>query len=113
GPVRLVVAIEVVAEARPAGVEYHRDGVGVGLVDQLVDHVGEAEHGIDRRAVLARQRRQGVKGPEDVAGAVDQVEPMRPAGVVHRRTSWLGWVVAPPESGPTTGKRQARTRVVS
>ena len=39
---------------------------------QLRQHVGEAEDGVDRRAVRARQRRQRVIGAEDEARAVDQ-----------------------------------------
>ncbi len=35
-------------------------------------HVGEAEHGVHRRAVAPGHRRQGVEGAEDEAGAVDQ-----------------------------------------
>ena len=53
-----------------------RDGsalVRLHLVEQLPQHVAEAEHGVDLQAVrLAGERRQRVVGAENVAGAVDQ-----------------------------------------
>jgi hypothetical protein len=42
------------------------------LAQQLGQHVAEAEHGIDRRAIGPRHRRQRVVGAEDEARPVDQ-----------------------------------------
>src|SRR3546814_7292912 len=49
---------------------------------QLHQHVGEAEGGVGRRAVRGAARRDREVGPEDVAGAVDQVEVLV-GGVLH------------------------------
>jgi hypothetical protein len=79
-PVGLVLGVELVAEGLLRMVEYHRQmGRRVVLrlhVDQqLPQHVAETGHRPDRQAVgLARQRRQGVEGPEDEARAVHQIE---------------------------------------
>ncbi len=77
-PVRLVVGVDLVAERDGRVVEDHREmgrRLAVGLAQQLPQHVAEAVHGPDRQAVrLARQRRQGVVGAEDVGGAVDEVD---------------------------------------
>jgi hypothetical protein len=80
--VGLVFGIEPAAERLGRIVEDHgevswRDAdVGaLGVLHQLPDHVGEAEHGVGRLAVgLAVQGRQRVIGAEDVAGAVDEEE---------------------------------------
>ena len=58
-------------------VEHHREMgralVGLHVVEQLPQHVAEAEHGVDLQPVrLARERRQRMVGAEDVARAVDQ-----------------------------------------
>ena len=71
-PVRLVIGVEIVAEGATPGIEDHRQMVGVGLLQQLHQHVDEAEHGVDRRAVRPGERRQLVEGAEDEARAVDQ-----------------------------------------
>ena len=76
-PVRLVFGIEIGAEGLLRLVEHHRE-VGrpllrLHVVQQLPQHVAEAEHGVDLQAVrLAGERRQRVVGAEDVARAVDQ-----------------------------------------
>ena len=72
--VGFILGVDLVAEADPAGIEDDTDMVGIGLVQQLQQHVGEAEHGVDVRAVRPGQRWQCVEGPEDVAGAVDEEE---------------------------------------
>ena len=75
--VRLVVGVDVVAEGQPAGVEHHRQVAAAMVGQEARQHLGEAEHGIHRRAVRPGHRRQGVEGAEDVAGAVDQDEVRR------------------------------------
>jgi len=72
--VGLVLRVDVAAEGLAGGVEDDRDVAGVSLVQQLQQHGGEALHGVDRRAVGPRQRRQGMVGAEDEPGAVDQKE---------------------------------------
>jgi hypothetical protein len=74
GPVRLVVAVKIAAEGALGGIEDDREMIGISIVHQFQQHVGEAENGVDRRAVGPRQRRQFVEGAEDEAGAVDQVD---------------------------------------
>ena len=71
-PLRLVGVEQPVAEGGAPGVEDHRDVGADMLAQQLGQHVGEAEHGIDRHAVGAVHRRQRVKGAEDEPRAVDQ-----------------------------------------
>ena len=80
--VRLVVGVELVAEGLRRIVENdgemrrrHAD-IGVArILHQLPHHVAEAEHRAGRQAVgFAVERRQGVIGAEDVAGAVDEEE---------------------------------------
>ena len=44
------------------------------VLHQPEQHVGEAEHGVHRRAVRPGHRRQGEEGAEDVARPVDQDE---------------------------------------
>src|SRR3546814_12442578 len=56
--------------------------IGIRLAQQLHQHVGEAEGGVGRRAVRGAARRDREVGPEDVAGAVDQVEVLV-GGVLH------------------------------
>ena len=74
GPVRLVLGVEIVAKGALGGIEDHRDVVGVSVVQQLQQHVGEAEDGVDGRAVRPGERRQLMEGAEDEARAVDQVD---------------------------------------
>ena len=95
GPVRLVVGVDLVAECLRRIVE--DDGEMRRLVarrrrrpllQDLPDHVAEAEHRADRQAVgFPRQRRQRVEGAEDEAGAVDQDQMV--AGI-ERRLGDLG-----------------------
>ena len=84
-PVGLVFGIDVVAEAPGAVVEDAGDAVRVGAVDELEQHAAETHHRIDRRAVAARHRRQGVEGAEDEPGTVDQGDVS--GGVGHDRHS--------------------------
>ena len=63
--VRLVLAVQVVAERRAPGVEDDGDVRAFMVLQQTRQHVGEAEHGIDRRPVGATHRRQRVEGAED------------------------------------------------
>ena len=64
-PLRLVGVVDAVAERRAAGVEDDGD-VRAGMVlQQPRQHVGEAEHGVHRRAVGPGHRRQRVEGAED------------------------------------------------
>src|SRR3546814_4066975 len=56
--------------------------IGIRLAQQLHQHVGEGEGGVGRRAVRGAARRDREVGPEDVAGAVDQVEVLV-GGVLH------------------------------
>ncbi len=80
--VRLVVGIKLVAEGFRRIVEddremaRHHADIGVARVlHQLPHHVAEAEHRVGRQPVrFAVERRQGVIGAEDVAGAVDEEE---------------------------------------
>src|SRR5580704_8717572 len=51
--------------------------IGLGVLKEFEQNVAEAEHGADRRAVGAGQRRQRVIGAEDVARAVDQINVMQ------------------------------------
>ncbi len=73
-PVRLVGLVDAAAEGEARGIEHHGDMVGVGLLQQLQQHVGETENGAYGRTVRPRQRRQRVIGPEDEARAVDEVD---------------------------------------
>ncbi len=77
GSVRLVLVVEAVAEGGAAGVEDDGEMGADMILQQLGQHVGEAEHGIYRGAVRAGHRRQGMKGAEDEARAVDQDEMRR------------------------------------
>ena len=79
GPVRFVLRIERVAERGFPGVENHRKmrrPVAVAqILQQFPEHVGEAGDRARRQAIgLARERRQGVIGAEQIARAVDEVE---------------------------------------
>ena len=75
----LVVGVEVVAEGVAALVEdageVGRALVTFQLFEQLPEHVAEASHRADRQAVRRpAERRQGVKGAEDIGARIDQVE---------------------------------------
>ena len=91
-PVGLVVGIDVVAEGAPPGVEDDGDVVGVGLLDQLYEHCGEAVDGVDGRAVGARHRRQGVEGAKQEPRAVDEEDV---AGLIGARAQWSAASSAP------------------
>ena len=78
--VGLVEVVEGVAERLLRMVEDHRQvggrvRIALHVAKQLPHHVAEARHRPHRQAVrLARQRRQGVVGAEDVGRAVDEIE---------------------------------------
>ena len=91
--VRLVVGIDVVAEGAPCLVENHGDVIGVGLLDELHEHGGEAVDGVHRRAVGPRHGRQRVKGTEKEARTVDQENV---GGFMGRRVQWPAALPAPP-----------------
>jgi len=88
--VGLVLVIEVVAERLLRMVEHHgqvgrRIGLGAHVDQQLPQHVAEAGDRPDGQAVaLARQRRQGVIGAEDIARPVHQIQ-MAFAGLGFRQ----------------------------
>ena len=75
---RFVFRIELVAEGLPAGIEddgdVFLDAVVAQLVEQLDHHGRESAYRAHVGAVGARQLRQGVERPEDVARPIDQVE---------------------------------------
>ena len=76
-PVRLVLGVDLVAEGLARIIEDHRHVgrrvVALQVLGQLEQHVAEADDAADRQPVgLARQLRQGVKGAENVARAVDE-----------------------------------------
>ena len=70
--VRLVFGVDVIAEGLARAVEDDGDEIGLRVLDQLHQHLGEPEHRVGRRAVGRRHRRQRVIGAEDEARAVDQ-----------------------------------------
>ena len=78
GPIRLVLVVEIVAEAVAALVENHREVRRpvrlVQVFSQLPQHRGVAVDRADRRALRVGQRRQAVIGAENVGRSVDQVE---------------------------------------
>ena len=98
-------------------------------LQQLPQHVAEAEHGVDLQAVgLAGQRRQRVVGAEDVARAVDQEDVVAlfqrtgDGGGFRRRRLWRRrlwrriwrreiWIwLAWPECGPSAAANQCSVR---
>ncbi len=103
--VRLVVGIELVAERLLGKVEDHRK-MGrraelAGLAQQLPQHAAEAVHGADGKPVGgAGEGRQGVKGAEDVARAVDQIDVV---ALCHRPAGGLGFRVSHCHDGGNIG----------
>jgi len=85
--VGLVLGVDPVPEGLLGMVEDHRQmgrrvRLGLHVHQQLPQHVAEAGYGADRQTVrLAGEGRKGVEGPEDEAGAVDEVE--AEGGVAH------------------------------
>ena len=85
----LVGGIEIIAEGLARLVKDHRQmgrpiGRGPHLDQELPEHIAKALHRPHRHAVrLARQRRQGVIGPENITRPIHQIEP-------HRRMVWGG-----------------------
>ena len=78
-PVGLVFRVDVIAERLRRMIE--DDGEmgglvpGIGLFQELPQHVAEALNGAHRQAVrLARQGRERMIGAEDIAGAIDEIE---------------------------------------
>jgi hypothetical protein len=70
--VRLVGLVDAVAKGQAAGVEDDGDMGALVVLQQLGEHVGEAENGVHWHAVRPRHRRQSVEGAEDESRAVDQ-----------------------------------------
>ena len=108
--VRLVVGIELVAERLFGKVEDHRKmgrrAEFAGLAEQLPQHGAEAMHGADREPVGgAGEGRQGVKGAEDVARAVDQIDVV---ALCHRPAGGLGFRVSHCHDGGNIGIGGAR-----
>ena len=103
--VRLVVGIELVAERLFGKVEDHRKmgrrAEFAGLAEQLPQHGAEAMHGADGEPVGgAGEGRQGVKGAEDVARAVDQIDVV---ALCHRPAGGLGFRVSHCHDGGNIG----------
>ena len=74
GTVRLVLGVEVVAEALAPGVEHHRRVGGRVLPQRLEEHGGEAVDRVGRHPLGRREVRDGVVGAEDEPGPVDERE---------------------------------------
>ena len=78
GTVGLVVLVNVVAEADPAGIEDYREvRRPVSLVEiggELPQHRGVAIDRADRGAFRVGQRRQPVIGAKDIGRAIDEIE---------------------------------------
>ena len=82
--VGLVFAVDLVAEASPGRVEYHRDVVGIGFPQILVQHVAEYHDDFGRHAVRFTLEPLGFRvagarevGAKDEARAVDQEHMVR------------------------------------
>ena len=73
-PVGFVCGIDIVPEGQPLCIEDHRHMIRLKILDQLHQHVGEAEHRVGRRAVGSVHWRQGMKRAENITGAVHQIE---------------------------------------
>ena len=67
-------SVDVVSEVLASGVEHHRQMIGPHIAHQLHQHGAKAIDGIDRHAVGLGHGWKAVKGPEDIARAVDQIE---------------------------------------
>ena len=109
--VGFVFAIHVAAEGFFRLVEDHGQMgwpiVGRHLLQQLPQHIAEAEHGIDLQPVgLAGQRRQRVIGAENIAGPVHQEEMV---SRLQRARCGKGFRVRPGCGG--LGRRRLRRRV--
>ena len=75
--VGLVLCVQVVAKRAPRGVEHDADQRRLILLEQLEQHVEDAEHGAGRLATGIGQRRQGVERPVQVGRAVHQHQAAR------------------------------------
>ena len=78
-PLGLVLRVDVVAEGLGGVIEDHREVggllAGVGLLQELPQHVAEALDRADGKPVrLARQGRERVIGAENIPRAIDQIE---------------------------------------
>ena len=84
--VRLVLIVKLVAEAAAGGVEDHRDVVGVGLAQILVQHVAEDRHDLGRHAVgfALEPLGLGVARPREI-GAEDEPRPVDQKHMARRR----------------------------
>ncbi len=73
-PVGLVLGVQLVAEGLARRVEDDGHARRLQLVEQLVEHVDDAEHGAGWLPAGRRQRRQRVKGAVQIRRAVDENE---------------------------------------
>ena len=84
-PIRLVLRIELVAEAAAGGIEDDCHGVGLLLPDHLGEHLREAEDGVGGKPVRSSQGRKSEEGAIQTVRRVDDDESSRKlARVVHR-----------------------------
>ena len=91
--VRLVIRIHFVPERRTALVKSHAEILRLFLLDQLLQHVFEAEHRLRRQSRGGRKLLpDGVKRAVYVSGAVHQIDgwALRHRGVPHVRGLILG-----------------------
>ena len=70
----LVLGVDVVPETDPGCIEDYRQMVGLQIVDQPDQHIGEAEHRIDRRSIRPVHRRQRMIGPKNITRTIHQIE---------------------------------------
>src|SRR5947207_348930 len=88
-PVCLVLGEQLVAEGLARRIEHHGNAARLIVLEKLQQHVQHPEHRSGRLAARVGQRRQGVKRPVDIRGAVDenQVGGARHARVLRRAAS--------------------------
>ena len=73
-PVGFVLGVQLAAERLAGSVEHDGHARRLPLVEQLVEHVDDAEHGVRRLAACRRQRRNRVKRAVEIRRAVDENE---------------------------------------
>ena len=76
----LVIGIDLAAEGSPSRIEDDGDDLGLGVLHQPQQHVGEAIDCVGRGPVGAVHGRQSVEGAEDITRAVDQIDVVRLGG---------------------------------
>ena len=86
-PVGLVLGVQVRAERLAGRVEDDGHVRRLLLVEQLVEHVDDAEHGVGRLTGLGRQHRDRVEGAIQVRRAVDKDERASAHARARRRSS--------------------------